>query len=121
MDEDVPWMYSIVAFMLIFMWVVGAVVFGVAHVSAQVSAHRGAALAARGGNVARGGLFGSAYGGWEGGPSWEASPDALRWGQSGSGGEVPYASWTFGRPMEVRGGAVAGLEQFYAGPPKVYE
>ena len=35
MDEDVPWLYSIALMVIILLWVVGAVVFGLAHLNAQ--------------------------------------------------------------------------------------
>lgn len=120
MDEDVPWLYSIVLMFLIFLWVVGAVAFGLAHLNVQVAAHRGNVIAARGGPVSAGSAFGAAYYGVDTAPSW--SPDAaLRWGGSALRVEVPYASMVFGRSMSASGGAFSGLEAFYPGPPAAYE
>jgi hypothetical protein len=118
MDEDVPWLYSIALMVIILLWVVGAVVFGLAHLNAQVSAHRGNALAARGGEPT--GAFGAAYYGVSDAPSWLPN-DALRWGGSTLGIDVPYASMVYGRAMRAGGGALSGTERFYPGPPATYE
>ena len=117
MDEDVPWLWSLVVMFLIFLWCVGAVTFGLAHLNAQVSAHRGTTNAAAGIPFV---AYGAAYGNVARAPSW-AADEALRWG----GGELhigaPFASWAFGRQMAAQGGALSGIERFYPGPPAVFE
>ena len=118
MDEDVPWLYSIALITIILLWVVGAVVFGLAHLNAQVSSHRGNVIAARGG--APSGAFGAAYYGVDEAPMSRMSAD-LRWGGSSLGIDVPYAALVYGRPMRALGGALSGTEMFFPGPPATFE
>ncbi|MBN1286804.1 MAG: hypothetical protein JXB47_15500 [Anaerolineae bacterium] len=120
MDEDVPWLYSIAIIMIVLIWTVGAVTFGLAHLNAQVSAHRGAVLAGRGGSASEGAAFGAAYYSIRDAPSWSAS-EAERWGSTSLQVTVPFASYAFGRPMTTGGGAFASLERFYPGPASVWE